>query len=65
MIRRVCTPWLMVSSRSGSAFDRLVVAQARDLGIPCVFGTENGSYRIEDGERIRLDGDAGTPEILG
>lgn len=38
---------------------------ARELGIPCVCGTENGSYRIEDGQRIRLDGDAGTVEILG
>ncbi|GGL07375.1 PEP-utilizing enzyme [Nocardia jinanensis] len=38
---------------------------ARELGIPCVCGTENGSYRIRDGQRIRLDGDAGTVTVLG
>lgn len=37
---------------------------ARELGIPCVCGTENGSYRIKDGQHIRLDGDRGTVEIL-
>ncbi|MEV6139666.1 PEP-utilizing enzyme [Nocardia sp. NPDC051990] len=38
---------------------------ARELGIPCVCGTENGSYRIRDGQHIRLDGDAGTITVLG
>jgi pyruvate,water dikinase len=38
---------------------------ARELGLPCVCGTENGSYRIRDGQRIRLDGDAGTVTVLG
>ncbi|MGW4124656.1 PEP-utilizing enzyme [Nocardia sp. NPDC004711] len=38
---------------------------ARELGIPCVCGTENGSYRIEDGQLLRLNGDLGTVEILG
>ncbi|WP_083864917.1 PEP-utilizing enzyme [Nocardia brevicatena] len=37
---------------------------ARELGIPCVCGTENGSYRIRDGQRIRLDGDTGTVTVL-
>jgi phosphoenolpyruvate synthase/pyruvate phosphate dikinase len=37
---------------------------ARELGIPCVCGTENGSRRIVDGQRIRLDGDTGTVTVL-
>lgn len=37
---------------------------AREIGIPCVCGTENGSYRIADGQQIRVDGDRGTVEIL-
>ena len=32
---------------------------ARELGIPCVCGTEIGSRRIRDGQLIRVDGDAG------
>ncbi|GAA5061254.1 PEP-utilizing enzyme [Nocardia callitridis] len=37
---------------------------ARELGVPCVCGTDNGSYRISDGQRIRLNGDLGTVTIL-
>ncbi|CQD17942.1 PEP-utilizing protein [Mycobacterium lentiflavum] len=37
---------------------------ARELGIPCVCGTEVGSRRIQDGQLIRVDGDAGTVEIV-
>jgi phosphohistidine swiveling domain-containing protein len=38
---------------------------ARELGIPCVCGTETGSTRIRDGQRIRVDGTLGTVEVLG
>lgn len=38
---------------------------ARELGIPCVCGTENGSARIRDGQRIRVDGSQGTVEVVG
>lgn len=38
---------------------------AREIGIPCVCGTEDGSTRIVDGQRIRVDGNAGTVEVLG
>lgn len=38
---------------------------ARELGIPCVCGTETGSHRIQDGQLLRLDGDAGTVEVIG
>lgn len=37
---------------------------ARELGIPCVCGTEVGSRRILDGQLIRVDGDAGLVEIV-
>ncbi|TAM65679.1 PEP-utilizing enzyme [Mycobacterium sp.] len=37
---------------------------ARELGIPCVCGTEVGSRRIRDGQLIRVDGDAGRVEIV-
>ena len=38
---------------------------AREIGIPCVCGTENGSHRIQDGQLLRLDGDNGRVEVVG
>ncbi|HWJ82449.1 MAG TPA: PEP-utilizing enzyme [Nocardioides sp.] len=38
---------------------------ARELGIPCVCGTVDGSQRIRDGQKIRVDGDRGTVELVG
>lgn len=38
---------------------------ARELGIPCVCGTEIGSHRIQDGQLLRLDGDKGSVEVIG
>jgi pyruvate,water dikinase len=37
---------------------------ARELGIPCVVNTERGTRDIRSGDRIRVDGRAGTVEIL-
>jgi phosphohistidine swiveling domain-containing protein len=37
---------------------------ARELGIPCVVNTMHGSRTIKTGDRIRVDGTAGTVEIL-
>jgi pyruvate,water dikinase len=37
---------------------------ARELGLPCVCGTEDGSQRIRDGQRIRVDGNRGAVEVL-
>lgn len=37
---------------------------ARELGVPCVINTGNGTRRITDGDLIRVDGDAGTVHIL-
>jgi phosphohistidine swiveling domain-containing protein len=37
---------------------------ARELGVPCVIGTDNGSTVLRDGARVRVDGMAGTVEVL-
>jgi phosphohistidine swiveling domain-containing protein len=37
---------------------------ARELGVPCVIGTEDGTARIRTGDRVRVDGARGTVEIL-
>ncbi|MFB9629008.1 PEP-utilizing enzyme, partial [Nonomuraea helvata] len=38
---------------------------ARELGIPAVVGTGNATMRLHDGDRIRVDGERGTVELLG
>jgi pyruvate,water dikinase len=37
---------------------------ARELGIPCVMNTLDGTRALHDGDRLRVDGAAGTIEIL-
>lgn len=37
---------------------------ARELGIPAVVGTGDATARIRDGARVRVDGTAGTVEVL-
>jgi pyruvate,water dikinase len=37
---------------------------ARELGIPCVIGTGDGTRRLRTGDLVRLDGTAGQLEIL-
>nr|WP_062331535.1 PEP/pyruvate-binding domain-containing protein [Herbidospora sakaeratensis] len=37
---------------------------ARELGIPAVVGTGDATSRIRDGARVRVDGSAGTVEVL-
>ncbi len=37
---------------------------ARELGVPCVIGTGDGTRRIHEGDWIRVDGTAGRVEIL-
>ncbi len=37
---------------------------AREYGLPAVVGVEGATRRIEDGERIRVDGTQGTVEVL-
>jgi pyruvate,water dikinase len=37
---------------------------AREMGIPCVIGTGDGTRRIPDGAKVRVDGSAGTVDML-
>jgi phosphohistidine swiveling domain-containing protein len=37
---------------------------AREIGIPCVIGTGNGTTLIRDGDRVRVDGDQGTVTVV-
>jgi rifampicin phosphotransferase len=37
---------------------------AREFGIPCVVGTQNGTLQIHDGDLVVLDGTAGTVTVL-
>jgi pyruvate,water dikinase len=37
---------------------------ARELGIPCVMGTQHGSRALRTGDICRVDGSAGTVEVL-
>lgn len=37
---------------------------ARELGIPCVIGTRDGSARLRTGDKVRLDGSTGHVTIL-
>ena len=37
---------------------------AREYGIPGVVGTREGTQRIADGTRVRVDGDAGEVTVL-
>jgi pyruvate,water dikinase len=37
---------------------------AREYGIPGVVGTRNGTQRIADGARVRVDGDKGEVTVL-
>jgi phosphohistidine swiveling domain-containing protein len=38
---------------------------AREYGIPGVVGTRDGTQRIPDGARVRVDGDAGQVAVMG
>jgi pyruvate,water dikinase len=37
---------------------------ARELGIPCVMGTGDGSRRLRTGDTCRVDGTAGTVTVI-
>jgi pyruvate,water dikinase len=47
----------------GGALSHAAVV-ARELGIPCVVNTRDGTRQIRTGDRVRVDGHAGTVEIL-
>jgi phosphohistidine swiveling domain-containing protein len=47
----------------GSALSHAAVV-ARELGVPCVVNTRTGTQQLRTGDRVRVDGGAGTVEIL-
>jgi phosphohistidine swiveling domain-containing protein len=47
----------------GGALSHAAVV-ARELGIPCVVNTRTGTRQLRTGDRVRVDGGAGTVEIL-
>lgn len=52
----------IVSDRGGQLSHAAIVS--REYGIPGVVSTRNASRKIPDGARVRVDGDAGTVEVL-
>ena len=52
----------LVIDIGGSSSHGAIVA--RELGVPCVIGTRNGTRVLRTGDRVRVDGGAGTVEIL-
>jgi rifampicin phosphotransferase len=47
----------------GGALSHAAVV-AREMGVPCVVNTRDGTRRIRTGDRVRVNGDTGTVEIL-
>jgi phosphohistidine swiveling domain-containing protein len=47
----------------GGAMSHAAVV-AREMGIPCVVGTESGTRTIRTGDRVRVDGTSGVVEIV-
>ncbi|WP_169332729.1 PEP-utilizing enzyme [Nocardia araoensis] len=52
----------VVTDIGGSASHAAIVA--REFGIPCVVDTKTASVRLADGQRVRVDGSAGTVTLL-
>jgi len=52
----------IVTDRGGQLSHAAIVA--REYGIPGIVGTRNATRNITDGSRIRVDGSAGTVEVL-
>ena len=47
----------------GSAISHAAIV-CRELGIPCVANTRTGSAQLRTGDRVRVDGDGGTVQVL-
>jgi phosphohistidine swiveling domain-containing protein len=52
----------VITDQGGTLSHTAIVA--REYGLPAVLGTINGTKRIPNGARIRVDGAAGTVEVL-
>jgi pyruvate,water dikinase len=71
VVRTTTAPWTplfatvaaVVTDAGGVLCHAAVVA--REYGIPAVVGTGRGTSAIRDGDRVEVDGDAGTVRVLG
>ena len=52
----------IVTNRGGRTCHAAIIA--RELGIPAVVGCGNATMRLRTGDRVRVDGTAGTVEVL-
>lgn len=52
----------VVTDRGGVLCHAAIVS--REYGLPAVVGTKNGTQRIKDGQKIRVDGNKGVVELL-
>ncbi len=52
----------IVTDRGGITTHAAIVS--RELGIPCVVNTKTATTDIHDGTRVRVDGSAGTVEVI-
>lgn len=52
----------LVVDVGGAASHAAIVA--RELGVPCIVNTRNGTRRLSTGDIVRVDGTAGTVEVL-
>jgi pyruvate,water dikinase len=52
---------LVTNSGGGLSHGAIV---AREVGIPAVVGTPDGTKRIRDGQHVRVDGTQGVVELL-
>jgi pyruvate,water dikinase len=52
----------IVTNRGGRTCHAAIIA--RELGIPAVVGCGNATMRLKTGDRVRVDGTAGTVELL-
>ena len=53
----------IVTDRGGLLSHAAIVA--REYGLPAVVGSRDATRKIPDGARVRVDGRAGTVELLG
>ena len=70
MVETTAPPWTplfataaAVVSDTGGILSHCAVV-AREYGIPAVVGTGNATSRLEDGQVIEVDGDAGTVRVV-
>lgn len=52
-----------VVTNSGGVLSHPAIV-SREFGIPCVVGTETGTHQIEDGQKVKVNGNTGEIEVI-